>query len=255
MIKIKEKLFKIVPVITLMICAAAVYLIQILIFRSPGDTFFYFFQDLAFLPVEILIVTLIVNRIISSRQRKERLKKMNMVISTFFGEAGTHLITLLSQFQENFHTLRDTLEISSQWDEAKFANAAERIRSYNFLIQSTAGNLDTLKTFLLEKRMFLLSLLENPNLLEHESFTDMLWAVFHLTDELASRNSVVSLPQNDYEHLSTDIKRAYGHLIYEWLHYMKHLKTDYPYLFSLAVRKNPFDPEASVIINDVKPIK
>lgn len=27
--------------------------------------------------------------------------------------------------------------------------------------------------------------------------------------------------------------------------YMKHLKEDYPYLFSLAVRTNPFDPNAS----------
>jgi hypothetical protein len=29
---------------------------------------------------------------------------------------------------------------------------------------------------------------------------------------------------------------------------MRHLKTDYPYLFSLAVRQNPFDPEASVTV-------
>jgi hypothetical protein len=27
---------------------------------------------------------------------------------------------------------------------------------------------------------------------------------------------------------------------------MKHLKADYPYLFSLAVRTNPFDANASV---------
>ena len=34
-------------------------------------------------------------------------------------------------------------------------------------------------------------------------------------------------------------------LIIEWLAYMKHLKESYPYLFSLAVRTNPFDPAAS----------
>jgi len=27
---------------------------------------------------------------------------------------------------------------------------------------------------------------------------------------------------------------------------MEHLKNEYPYLFSLAIRTNPFDPEASV---------
>ncbi|MBA7569274.1 hypothetical protein ES708_11013 [subsurface metagenome] len=34
--------------------------------------------------------------------------------------------------------------------------------------------------------------------------------------------------------------------ISEWLDYMKHLKNNYPYLFSLAMRTNPFDANASV---------
>jgi hypothetical protein len=35
----------------------------------------------------------------------------------------------------------------------------------------------------------------------------------------------------------------------EWLAYMKHLKHAYPYLFSLAMRTNPFEAEASPIFN------
>jgi len=35
-------------------------------------------------------------------------------------------------------------------------------------------------------------------------------------------------------------------LVREWLTHMEHLKHDYPYLFSLAVRTNPFDPNASI---------
>jgi len=34
----------------------------------------------------------------------------------------------------------------------------------------------------------------------------------------------------------------------QWLAYMKHLKKEYPYLFSLAVRTNPFDPDVSVAV-------
>lgn len=72
--------------------------------------------------------------------------------------------------------------------------------------------------------------------------------VFHLTEELAHRVDVKNLPASDYEHLSGDIKRMYVLLISEWLSYMKHLKDDYPYLFSLAVRTNPFNPSASPVI-------
>ena len=49
-------------------------------------------------------------------------------------------------------------------------------------------------------------------------------------------------------HLKGDIRRAHSSLIVEWVRYMKHLKNRYPYLFSLAVRTNPFDSEASAVI-------
>ena len=43
--------------------------------------------------------------------------------------------------------------------------------------------------------------------------------------------------------------RAYGRLLGEWLSYIRHLKADYPYLFSFAVRMNPFDPEAQIEVS------
>ena len=98
------------------------------------------------------------------------------------------------------------------------------------------------------KSNFLLRLLENPNLLEHESFTKLLRAVFQLTEELAQRKDVRKLPDTDYTHLEGDIKRAYVLLVDEWLDYMKYLKDNYPYLFSLAMRTNPFDQNVSPIV-------
>ena len=96
--------------------------------------------------------------------------------------------------------------------------------------------------------IFMLSLLENPNLLEHESFTDLLLAIFHLSEELVARDTLDGLPQSDYEHLAGDIKRAYTLLIREWLAYMMHLKDNYPYLFSLVIRANPLDADASPVV-------
>lgn len=94
----------------------------------------------------------------------------------------------------------------------------------------------------------MLRLLENPNLLEHEKFTELLRAVFHFTEELEERVDLNELPETDKMHLSGDIKRAYVHLVNQWIDYMKYLKDNYPYLFSLAIRINPFDKEASPIV-------
>ncbi len=63
------------------------------------------------------------------------------------------------------------------------------------------------------------------------------------------RNDVKNLPETDLAHLAGDIRRSYRLVGHQWLDYMKHLKDNYPYLFSLAIRMNPFDPEASPIVS------
>ena len=91
-------------------------------------------------------------------------------------------------------------------------------------------------------------LLANPNLLEHKSFTELLQSVFHLTEELAVRPDLDMLPDTDRDHLAKDLQRAYGLLVRQWLANMKHLRDDHPYLFSLAMRTNPFDEDANPVI-------
>lgn len=112
-------------------------------------------------------------------------------------------------------------------------------------MDAAAGDLRTLRDFLESKKDFLLRLLENPNLLEHDSFSNLLLAVFHLSEELSQRRDLKHLSPADREHLAVDLKRAYTRLIKEWLAYLGHLNQNYPYLFSLALRTNPFDPAAS----------
>ncbi len=85
-------------------------------------------------------------------------------------------------------------------------------------------------------------------LIEHENFSEALLALFHLADELGSRENFVNLPETDLKHLAGDMNRTYGMLIEQWLFYLQHLKGQYPYLFSLAIRKNPFDRNASPVV-------
>ncbi len=107
-----------------------------------------------------------------------------------------------------------------------------------------------LNNHLRENRSLILGLLENPALFEQERFTEMLLAVAHLNEELQCRPDLHKLNKVDQTHLCGDINRVYVLLVQEWLRYLIHLKKQYPYLFSLAARKNPFNPEASVIFPD-----
>lgn len=222
------------------------YCIHYLIFRDLHHIFLYLIGDIAFLFLDVLIVMLVLHRLLAYREKQSILKKLNMVIGTFFSEVGTELLKKLSRFDHLSADIGRQLVITKDWADKDFMKIAKSIHRRKSNLNSKKEPLDDTKDFLVSKRPFLLALLENPNLLEHESFTDLLWAVFHLTDELAHRTDLKKLPDSDYEHLAGDMKRAYHKLLVQWLDYMKHLKHDYPYLFSLAMRTNPFDTTASV---------
>jgi hypothetical protein len=232
----------------LVLLSAILYFIHYLIFKDAQHIFIYLIGDIAFLPIEVLFVSLIIDRVLNVREKKAMLEKLNMVIGAFFSEVGLKLIYLFEEFDLNTAVIKKELADIDKWKDKDFLKQSGKIDKHKYNIDSKHGNLDELKIFLSQRRAFLLRLLENPNLLEHESFTALLWAVFHLTEELEYRNGFKDLPDTDYNHLSGDIKRAYILVIKEYLAYIKHLKTSYPYLFSLASRTNPFNDEASPIV-------
>jgi hypothetical protein len=227
----------------------ALYFLHFLIFQDLYHIEIYFLGDLAFLPIEVLLVTLILHRLLEVRDREMKLEKMNMVIGTFFSTLGTGLLTYFSDHDPQMPELRKNLQISTSWSDEDFTRVSGTLATYSCQVLIDEIDLTGLKSFLAGKEDFLVRLLENPLLLEHESFTELLQAVFHLTDELKHRKDLSALPENDLHHLAGDICRAYRLLVSQWLSYMHYLKDHYPYLFSLAVRTNPFDEQASAVIS------
>lgn len=234
--------------VALVVLSTLVYVIHFVIFRDVHHIFIYLVGDIAFVPIEVLLVTVIIHRLLGQREKRALLNKLNMVIGAFFNEVGTDLLKRIIALDEDFDGVRQNLLINKDWTHRDFAQAHNRMAEYDYTIEVEPEALNELRDFLLAKREFLLRLLENPNLLEHESFTELLWAVTHLAEELAHRDGAYDLPAADYEHLAGDIRRAYMRIIGEWLEYMEHLQRKYPYLFSLAIRTNPFDPTASAEI-------
>jgi hypothetical protein len=224
------------------------FAIHYLIFHDEHHIFIFFMGDLAFIPIEILVVTLIIDRLLESREKKMRMEKLNMVIGTFFSTLGTPLLSMLSCADEGVGAIRDNLVIGKDWDRGRFSEVHTSVLSRRCKVPADRIDLEALKSLLTGNQDFLLRLLENPMVFEHESFTDLLLAVTHLTEELKAREELNQLLPTDLAHLSVDIGRVYERLVPEWLKYMEYLKGHYPYLFSLAMRQNPFDTAASVVV-------
>ena len=241
--------WQIVLALILVALSISFYLLHYLIFQDIHHIFIYLIGDIAFLFIDVMIVTLVLNRLLVFREKQSNMKKLNVVIDTFFSEVGADLLKICLKFDSNLDDSRKKLLIARDWSDRDFFITRQNIQQSG-IINSKRYDLDEVKIFLINKRQFLLNLLENPHLVEHESFTNLLLAILHLTDELANRKNLKKLPESDYNHLSEDMKRVYNQLILQWLEYMRQLKKDYPYLFSLALRINPFDENASVEIND-----
>lgn len=225
------------------------YIINYLIFHDVDHMVRLFLGQLGFLPISVLLVTIIINQLLNLHAKRSKLAKLNMVIGAFFSEVGLELLKTLCAFDVKNQDFHDQIKSIDRWTAQELLAFKKNLPGYSFDFHLAAGDLDFLRSFLLDRRDFLLRLLENPNLLEHDAFSNLLLAVFHLTEELAQRHDLGHLPEHDQEHLGGDLERVYTLLIGQWLDYMQHLKNNYPYLFSLALRTNPFDPQASVEIS------
>ena len=235
--------------IVLVCVSVLIYTIKLTVLQNTRDTLNYIFNSLGFLPISVFLVTIVLNELLAIRARNQRLEKLNMVIETFYSEVGNELLTYLSDCDPGLDTVRKRLIVTGEWTDDDFSALERFMNGYSFDIDPRKVDLASVSGFLKERRNFLLRLLENPVLLEHQTFTETLRSVFHLTEELNRRTGLSSLPDSDLDHLKGDLLRVYRNLALQWVAYIHYLKRNYPYLFSLAMRTNPFDQNASVIVS------
>jgi hypothetical protein len=182
---------------------------------------------------------------LSRREQRSRMEKLNMVIGVFFSELGNRLLALFAAADAQAQRLRQDFQVSGKWTADDWARVEKALDEVEYEVPWDAVGQAELRRLLFGHRDFLVRLLENPVLLEHETFTDVLWAIFHLADELQLADQQDQLAPDHRRHLGVDITRAYGRLARQWLSYMQHLQGRYPYLFALAIRTNPFVSEPS----------
>lgn len=225
--------------VVLAVVSIVLYVVDYVMLGNIREILGGFLGNLAFLPVYVIFVAVMFEQVMRERERRAVMSKLNMVIGVFFSEVGNRLLRELSAYVVMCDVIRKELRVTPQWKTADFRRALSFLKTNDPLVQCAVCDKQILKDFLISRRIFLVGLLENQFLLEHEQFTDLLWSVFHLVEELDARESLDNMPESDIDHINADIKRVFGYLAREWVSYMSHLKRDYPYLFSLAVRLNP----------------
>src|SRR4030042_413382 len=156
------------------ICLAASAILYFLHFRIFDDThhiFIYMLGDFAFLPLEVFLVVVVIERVLARREKQAVLYKMNMVIGAFFSEIGNYLLADLVKNFKNREEISHNLNVSGTWTPKDFKRAIDFAHSLKIDLDMREIDLEGLKKYLSGKRMYLLTLLENPNLLERYFFS------------------------------------------------------------------------------------
>jgi len=229
--------------------SALLYLLHYAIFGDWHHISIYMLGDFAFMPLEVFIVVIVIERILDRREKAALSEKMNMVIGAFYSELGNELMGELLPAFNNSSEISRNLNAETGWTAIDYRNAADYTKSLDVSPDCEKMDFNKLKKTLLSHRQFMLTLLENPNLLERDEFTDLLFSTFHLTEELQARDSFIGLSRVDLEHLANDVKRMYQHLLLQWLSHVEHLKSAYPYLHSLVMRTHPFQSKPQAAFN------
>ncbi|KPA12420.1 membrane protein containing Ion transport 2 domain protein [Candidatus Magnetomorum sp. HK-1] len=187
--------------------------------------------------------------VLNKRGKKVRLEKLNTMMGLFFSEAGTHLLSIFANNDKHLDTvIKKSFLINNKWQDNDFIELKKKLPTLRLMVNHEKVQFKDLSLFLNEKSDLFLRLIENPTLQEDENFTKLLISILHLKEELTARKQLKKLPESDRQHLAGDCNRAYIQLFDHWIDYMWYIKDRYPFLFSLAVRQNPFDTEASVTV-------
>ena len=204
-----------------------IYGLQILIFRDHQTTFFYILQDLAFMPVTIAIATLVVGELMNNKEKKERMVKTRMLTSTFYTEFGGQLMGLLLTGVQNAEELQAQKYLQAKTeDEVK--ELQKKIREQEIIYRLDQNIYDTAMELITAHKEKMLILAASPMLEDHESFTKLLWGIFHLMDEYRLRGSYKNLSAHSIEHMSEDMGRLTKELIYNAIANALYLRQTYP---------------------------
>jgi len=227
----KNKKYYIVVSLVLVGLSAIMFLIHYLVFGQAINTAYYSLMNLCFIPVNSLVVTLILERLIDYKAKQERMEKLSMLIGLFFTEVGYKLMRLIIKADKGG---KNSITSFNNLDDVK-----NQVEKHNYTIDMKDIDLDEIKDVLLENSNLLVNLISNENITEHEIFTDLLMSVIHLRDEIIFYKNDKN-NQLDISHLEKDILRVYDNIAMQWVDYLKYLNKSYPFLYNNAIRLNPF---------------
>ena len=211
--------------------SSIMFFIHYLIFGQALNTAYYSLMNLCFIPINSLVVTIMLEKLIDYRSKKDRIEKINMLVGIFFTEVGGKLMHFIIDADKDAKNYITNFEDLNKIKKCLY--------EYNYKVDMKYIDLCAIKNILVEHNNLFVTLISNESILQHQIFTDLLMSVIHLRDEIIFIEKDKDSGFN-INHLENDVIRVYKNISIQWISYLEYLNKSYPFLYNNAIRVNPF---------------
>lgn len=227
--------------ILLLLCASALlYAIHYLIFRDLHHLTIFGLHELAFVPLEVILVTLGLDQLVEKTHREEARSKVSIIETLYFNESGGTMLRYLTSFDPDAARLRELLQVTEDWHSSDFRQAIRQLKSYPFLLDLDRIDFFGLHYHLSQRHEYYRSMLENPALTQSEAFTEMIMKIYLLWEELDGRTNLYQLPEKDRNYLAELLHEIYRELTEYWLDNVYNHSIHNRFRLHRAIESNPF---------------
>ncbi len=205
-------------IVILLICASVImYAVHFLIFKNFHHIAIFFVHDIAFMPLEVILVTLFFDRIIDKAHEEENQSKLSIIETLFFNESGGHMLQYLTSFDPHSDQLAGILDVNMSWKSSDYLNARKQLKNYSFQLDVQKVDFFGLHYHLNERHAYYRNILENPALTQSSEFTELVMKIYLMWEELDCRTDLYNLDLTEKHYLGELLTEIYEELVEYWL--------------------------------------
>lgn len=154
--------------VMLILLSVALHALHYFIFGDLKHIFVYLLGDIAFIPLEVFLVTLVIDQLLERRDKEKRLKKMHMLIGLYFQELGFNLLRHIVFADENRRDFQGVCAIGQDWKASDFRKLEKWLIERKLEVNPRKMDYDALYDMLSSQKLLMINLISNPTLLEDE---------------------------------------------------------------------------------------
>lgn len=233
--------------IMLFLFSVVLYFLNFLLYGDAHHLMEAFTEELAFMPVYVFITAVFAERMLSRSEKAEMSRRTNALVGTFYNEIGYDIVKKLIKFDSNSGTLNTKISIDGGLDPQKVKSIHRLAETYTYGAPKGKEDILEIGDLLSAKKDFMLIMMSNASLLEKDEFSELLLSVNHIHEALKTIDDISAIRDDLVDHFHSDIEKAYRSLIGVWVSYLSFIEKEDPYLYMLAIAKNPFKGEAGRI--------